>query len=164
MLDQLKITVGVAAVTFALTASLTAAMTNESPDSDPPKPAPVVVETTGPVDDVDADAVESGSEDEAIVEVEGEGDGEGGGCVEALTERAKSRERLQSHVDDETFPEGGAAGNQNALDHQCGGAFADTTTAGGEEPPAEGVTAEDSGEAPGQSGGSHGNGQGKQKP
>ena len=51
-------------------------------------------------------------------------EGDGKGCEEALDDWAMSRDRLEEHVGDEDWPEGGVNGNQNALDHQCGGAFA----------------------------------------
>jgi len=46
------------------------------------------------------------------------------GCVEALTVHAEARPTLEEHVADPDNSEGGAEGNQNALDQQCGGAFA----------------------------------------
>jgi hypothetical protein len=59
-------------------------------------------------------------------------EGDGKRCEEALASWAKSRDRLEGHVGDEDRPEGGVNGNQNALDHQCGGAFADEPEQGGE--------------------------------
>lgn len=59
---------------------------------------------------------------------------DGAGCVEALTETAASRPELEEHVADAANPDGGADGNQNALDKQCHGAFASET--GGAEPSA----------------------------
>ncbi len=49
----------------------------------------------------------------------------GVGCEQALAERAQSRVRLEEHVADGDMSSGGASGNQNAVDRQCGGAFAD---------------------------------------
>jgi hypothetical protein len=59
---------------------------------------------------------------------------DGKACEEALSDRAKARERLEGHVVDEDMPDGGVNGNQNALDHQCGGAFADEPEQTAEEP------------------------------
>ena len=54
----------------------------------------------------------------------------GGGCEEALLEQAQARPELEGHVADGNVPATGAEGNQNALDKQCGGAFAEGSQAG----------------------------------
>ncbi len=52
-----------------------------------------------------------------------------------VAERAQARTVLEEHVADADMPPGGADGNQNALDHQCGGAFgADSVDASSGEP------------------------------
>jgi len=58
------------------------------------------------------------------------------GCEEALSERAQARTELGGHVADGSMPATGVEGNQNALDKQCGGAFAEGSQAG-TTPPVE---------------------------
>ena len=84
--------------------------------------------------------------------VDGEDPEEGAddpGCVEALSDNAQSQEELGDHVADADTPAGGVDGNQNALDSQCGGAFAeeppviadDTAAEDADDTPAEGASA-----------------------
>ena len=65
--------------------------------------------------------------------------GNGSGCEEALAERAQARTELEGHVADGDMPATGVEGNQNALEKQCGGAFAEGSQAG--TTPAVGETA-----------------------
>jgi len=58
------------------------------------------------------------------------------GCEEALSEQAQARTDLEGHVADGSMPATGIEGNQNALDKQCGGAFAEGSQAG-TTPPVE---------------------------
>jgi hypothetical protein len=91
--------------------------------------AAATVETAAPANaDIAPTAPLTDTEAPVVTDTNGS-DGDGRGCVEALTERAESRDQLQSHVDDPSKPEGGAVGNENALDHQCGGAFAKDSAA-----------------------------------
>ena len=92
----------------------------------------------------------------------------GPGCVEALTEHAKSKAQLEEHIEDPEKPAGGASGNQNALDHQCGGAFASDSGAGEtvdadepEQAPAGASPGADSGNG---NGNGNGNANGHDKP
>ena len=66
--------------------------------------------------------------------------GNGNGCEEALLERAQARTELAGHVADGSMPATGVEGNQNALDKQCGGAFAEGSQAGTTPPVGETVT------------------------
>ena len=75
----------------------------------------------------------------------------GNGCQEALSEQAQARTALEGHVADGEKPATGVEGDQNALDKQCGGAFAEGAQEG-TTPPVE-QTATDPGkseEAPGE--------------
>lgn len=65
----------------------------------------------------------------------------GSGCQEALTEQAQARTVLEGHVADGEKPAGGVSGNQNALDKQCGGAFAEGSQEGTTPPVEQTVTA-----------------------
>lgn len=69
-----------------------------------------------------------------------ESPGNGSGCEEALLERAQARTELEGHVADGSMPATGVEGNQNALDKQCGGAFAEGSQAGTTPPVGETVT------------------------
>ena len=66
--------------------------------------------------------------------------GNGNGCEEALLERAQARTELAGHVADGSMPATGVEGNQNALDKQCGGAFAEGSQAGTTPPVGETAT------------------------
>jgi len=66
--------------------------------------------------------------------------GNGNGCEEALLERAQARTELAGHVANGSMPATGVEGNQNALDKQCGGAFAEGSQAGTTPPVGETVT------------------------
>ena len=75
----------------------------------------------------------------------------GNGCQEALSEQAQARTALEGNVADGEKPATGVEGDQNALDKQCGGAFAEGAQEG-TTPPVE-QTATDPGkseEAPGE--------------
>ena len=75
----------------------------------------------------------------------------GNGCQEALSEQAQAWTELDGHVADGSMPATGVEGNLNALDKQCGGAFAEGAQEG-TTPPVE-QTATDPGkseEAPGE--------------
>ncbi len=103
--------------------------------------------TGGSVDD-NGDVVDSGAGVDGDANEgsgSGENNGSGKGCEQALTDRAKSRDRLEDHVADKEKPAGGVDGNQKALDHQCGGALAE----GSEETTEE--SADSSGTGPGKS-------------
>jgi hypothetical protein len=65
-----------------------------------------------------------------------ENTGNGSGCEEALSVRAQARTELEGHVADGSMPATGVEGNQNALDKQCAGAFAEGSQAG-TTPPVE---------------------------
>jgi len=92
-------------------------------------------DVTGAVDGADAGG-ETGA-------VDGEDPEEGAddpGCVEALSDNAQSQEELGDHVADADTPAGGVDGNQNALDSQCGGAFAEEPPVSDGDAPAESAT------------------------
>ena len=69
----------------------------------------------------------------------------GNGCQEALSEQAQARTALEGNVADGEKPATGVEGDQNALDKQCGGAFAEGAQEG-TTPPVE-QTATDPGKS-----------------
>ena len=86
------------------------------------------------------DGNEAGGDDTGNADADStENGGDGSGCEEALSERAQARPGLEEHAADGDMPATGAEGNENALDKQCGGAFAEDSEA--ETTPAAGQTA-----------------------
>ena len=100
-----------------------------------------------------ADGVEDGADgaDSSTGSASAQSASNGNGCQEALSEQAQAWTELDGHVADGSMPATGVEGNQNALDKQCGGAFAEGAQEG-TTPPVE-QTATDPGkseEAPGE--------------
>jgi hypothetical protein len=69
-----------------------------------------------------------------------QGASNGNGCEEALSEQAQAWTELEGHVADGEKPAGGVNGNLNALDKQCGGAFAEGSQEGTTPPVEQTVT------------------------
>ena len=88
----------------------------------------------------DSDGADSGDQVGAVDGEESVDGADDPGCVEALSDNAQSQEELGDHVANPDKPEGSVDGNQNALDSQCGGAFAEEPPVSDGDAPAESAT------------------------
>ena len=163
MIERLELAAAYTVITMALTVSIAVAVrgndfTGEVDGATPPSEDQQVSATDSPVIDTTGDAggADDGSDEadagQLLGAVDGDDSADGAddpGCVEALSTNAQSQEQLSDHVADPDKPEGGVDGNQNALDSQCGGAFAeeppviadDTAAEDADDTPAEGASA-----------------------
>jgi hypothetical protein len=87
-----------------------------------PEPTPAAADVDGGSDGVDGggEGVDGGTDESDGFVTD---DGNGNGCEQALVDEAQARTQLEGHATDGDKPSGGADGNENALDKQCGGAL-----------------------------------------